>query len=77
LAIVNVDDARDVMKISSADVPDAKISKMLKRAEVALGLSLEKIKDNRIDARLARFVCPTENREKRVLYHIIGSLYFL
>jgi len=42
LASVTVDDVRDVININSADVPDAKILKMLKRAEVMLELELGK-----------------------------------
>jgi hypothetical protein len=42
LANVTVDDVRDVINISLADVPDAKILKMLKRAEVTLELDLGK-----------------------------------
>jgi hypothetical protein len=42
LASVTVDDVRDVINVSSADVPDAKIMKMLKRAEVTLKLELDK-----------------------------------
>jgi len=42
LASVTVDDVRDVINISLADVPDAKILKMLKRAEVTLELELGK-----------------------------------
>jgi hypothetical protein len=42
LASVTVDDVRDVINISSADIPDAKILKMLKRAEVTLELELGK-----------------------------------
>ena len=42
LASVTVDDVRDVINISSAEVPDAKILKMLKRAEVTLELELGK-----------------------------------
>jgi hypothetical protein len=42
LASVTVDDVRDVINISSADVPDAKILKMLKRAEDTLELELGK-----------------------------------
>lgn len=38
MASVSVDDVRDVINISSAEVPDAKVSKMIKRAEVALEL---------------------------------------
>ena len=39
---VTVDDVRDVINISSAEVPDSKILKMLKRAEVTLELELGK-----------------------------------
>lgn len=42
MASVTVDDVRDVINISSADVPEAKILKMLKRAEVTLELELGK-----------------------------------
>jgi len=42
LASVTVDDVRDVINISSAEVPDTKILKMLKRAEVTLELELGK-----------------------------------
>ena len=42
LASVTVDDVRDVVNISSADVSDAKVLKMLKRAEVTLELELGK-----------------------------------
>jgi len=42
LASVTVDYVRDVINISSAEVPDAKIMKMLKRAEVTLELELGK-----------------------------------
>jgi len=55
LASVTVDDVRDVINISSAEVPDAKILKMLKRAEVTLELELGKIRDNRINTPLACF----------------------
>jgi len=34
LASVSVDDVRDVVNVSSAEVPDAKVLKMIKRAEV-------------------------------------------
>ena len=39
---VTVDDVRDVINISSADVPDEKLLKMIKRAEVTLKLELNK-----------------------------------
>lgn len=42
MASVTVDDVHDVINISSADVPDVKITKMLKRAEVTLELELGK-----------------------------------
>jgi ribosome-binding factor A len=42
LASAAVNDVRDVININSADVPDAKITKMLKRAEVTLELELGK-----------------------------------
>jgi len=38
LASVSVDDVRDVINVSSAEVPDAKVLKMVKRAEVTLEL---------------------------------------
>jgi hypothetical protein len=42
LAAVTPDDVRDVINLSSADVSDAKIFKMIKRAEVTLELELER-----------------------------------
>jgi hypothetical protein len=38
LVSVSADDVRDVINVSSAEIPDAKISKMIKRAEVTLEL---------------------------------------
>jgi hypothetical protein len=38
VASVSSDDVRDVINVSSAEVPDAKVLKMIKRAEVALEL---------------------------------------
>jgi len=38
LTTVSADDVRDVVNVSSAEVPDAKVLKMIKRAEVALEL---------------------------------------
>ena len=38
LASVSVDDVRDVINVSSAEVPDAKVLKMIKRAEITLEL---------------------------------------
>jgi len=42
LASVCVDDVRDVINVSSAEVPDAKVLKMIKRAEVTLELETDK-----------------------------------
>lgn len=39
---VSVDDVRDVINVSVADIPDAKVLKMIKRAEVTLELELDK-----------------------------------
>ena len=36
MAGVSVDDVRDVISVSSAEVPDAKVLEMIKLAEVAL-----------------------------------------
>ena len=38
---VTVDDVRDVINISDSDVPDAKVTKMIKRAEVTLELETD------------------------------------
>ena len=38
VASVAVDDVRDVINVSSAEVPDVKVLKMIKRAEVTLEL---------------------------------------
>ena len=38
LATVSADDVRDVINIPSVEIPDAKVLKMIKRAEVALEL---------------------------------------
>ena len=37
---VSIEDVRDVLHISEADIPDIKVLKMLKRAAVTLGLEL-------------------------------------
>jgi len=42
LATVSVDDVLDVINVSSAEVPDAKVLKMIKRAEVTLELEIGK-----------------------------------
>jgi len=39
---VSVDDVRDVINVSAVDIPDAKVLKMIKRAEVTLELELSK-----------------------------------
>ena len=41
MASVSADDVRDVVNVSSAEVPDAKVLKMIKRAEVTLELETE------------------------------------
>ncbi|MEM2147951.1 MAG: hypothetical protein QXJ94_05040 [Candidatus Bathyarchaeia archaeon] len=46
MVYVTVDDVRDVLGLSLTDIPDAKIEKMIKRAEVALELELEKDVDS-------------------------------
>ena len=42
MASVSVDDVRDVINVSSSEISDAKITKMLKRAEVTLELESDK-----------------------------------
>ena len=42
MASVSADDVRDVINVSSAEVPDVKVLKMVKRAEVALELETSK-----------------------------------
>ncbi|MFB3887953.1 MAG: hypothetical protein ACE14S_00555 [Candidatus Bathyarchaeia archaeon] len=40
MANVSLSDVRDTINVSTADVPDSKLQKMIKRAEVTLGLEL-------------------------------------
>ena len=40
MANVSVDDVRDVLHVSDADIPEAKALKMIKRAQVTLALEL-------------------------------------
>jgi hypothetical protein len=42
LASISLDDVRYVINLSAADVPDAKVLKTIKRAEVTLELELGK-----------------------------------
>ena len=42
MANATIDDVRDAINISTADIPDTKVSKMIKRAEVTLELELGK-----------------------------------
>jgi hypothetical protein len=42
LTSVSADDVRDVINVSSAEVPDAKVLRMVKRAEVTLELETSK-----------------------------------
>lgn len=41
MASVSVDDVRDVINVNAAGVPDVKVLKMIKRAEVTLELELD------------------------------------
>ena len=40
MAAVSVDDVRDVLQVNDSDVPDDKVLKMIKRAQVTLSLEL-------------------------------------
>jgi hypothetical protein len=40
LANVSLSDVRDTINVSASDIPDAKLQKMIKRAEVTLELEL-------------------------------------
>lgn len=42
MANVSITDVRDTINVSEADIPDAKLQKMIKRAEVTLELELGK-----------------------------------
>ena len=42
MASVSVDDLRDVINVSSPELPDAKVLKMIKRTEVTLELKTGK-----------------------------------
>ena len=42
MASVSADDVRDVINVSSAEVPDAKVLKMTRHAEVTLELETDK-----------------------------------
>ena len=42
MASATVEDVRDVLGITAADIPDAKLKKMVKRAAVTIGLELRK-----------------------------------
>jgi hypothetical protein len=61
LASVSADDVRDVINVSSAEVPDVKVLKMVKRAEVALELETGKEIDHN---------CSNVKKE-----HILGFLH--
>jgi len=43
VASVSVDDVRDVVNVSSSEVPDAKVLKMIKRADAALELEAGRV----------------------------------
>jgi len=54
LASVGVDDVRDMVNVSSAEVPDAKVLKMIKHAEVTLELeTCEEIEYNNLNKALS------------------------
>ena len=42
MASVSVDDVRDVIRVGSAEIADAKVTKMVKRAEVTFELETDK-----------------------------------
>ena len=42
MASVSAADVRDTLNLTPADIPDSKVTKMIKRAEVTLELELEK-----------------------------------
>ncbi len=42
MASVTAEDVRDVLNVEDSDIPDAKVLKMIKRAEVTLELELRK-----------------------------------
>ncbi len=42
MASVTAEDVRDVLNVKDSDIPDAKVLKMIKRAEVTLELELRK-----------------------------------
>lgn len=46
LASVSADDVRDVINVTAEEVPDEKVLKMIKRAEVTLELELDKTVDS-------------------------------
>ncbi len=46
LASVSADDVRDVINITSEEIPDNKIAKMIKRAEVTLELETDQTVDS-------------------------------
>jgi hypothetical protein len=46
LATVSADDIRDVINVTSEEIPDNKISKMIKRAQVTLELETDKTVDS-------------------------------
>jgi len=57
LASVGVDDVRDVINVSSAEVPDAKVLKMIKRTVVTLELETEKETDQPLRKKKALRQC--------------------
>lgn len=45
MAVVSAEDIRDVLHIDEADITDAKLQKMIRRAEVTLALELNSVID--------------------------------
>ncbi len=46
MANITLSDVRDVINVSASDVPDVKLQKMIKRAEVTLSLELGRVIDS-------------------------------
>ncbi|MCW4047123.1 MAG: hypothetical protein NWE99_06135 [Candidatus Bathyarchaeota archaeon] len=66
---MSVDDIRDVLHVSDSDIPDAKVLKMIKRAEVTLGLDLSREIDHTD--------CAEAEKEAIVLLAAIYSVCYL
>lgn len=69
MADVSVEDVRDVLHVSEADIPDAKVLKMIKRAQVTLGLELSEDIDYTD--------CTETEKESITLLAAIYAIYYL